>query len=1360
MANSNIRAKKFFINVIDERFPDNVQFNILTLLNSENTLLINQYGKIFTLKDLGEYDIIKDGQFGVLLFFPIDGRINDYTYSFASFQLLQESNSLLNSIFLGDLVEVGTYKTTTNNFLKIIEIPSNYSSTKLNVQLTVGDNYQFDEINFTHIENDLVSTNYGTIFSGPLTSQNSTGLGTYYAYKENTSVFVDFIPNINTLETSTFNTSFISIANTNFSTPGVQDLQNISIKSKKTTISATSNPMAVGVGSHGFEYQASYYIAQCTDLTNNRTQLSEIVVINSRTQAYSVEFASLSSGGTIGTFSALKTLDTELLFTPDEDIDVEVVIYQKKISSIIEVPNSSNIFDLNNLQIISGISRAGDGDTITDFDLTHKGVPIFERFFNGSSSSIIDLNNNTILLPNHFFVTGEKVAYISDEFDENNSVNSIGIDEITIPGIGLTDKVPNEVFIVKVDSMKIKLAKSAEDALKILPETLSFNSLGIGNVHKIASKNQNTKALISIDNIIQSPIIPTEQTTILSENVELEDLDIKVNNEKIFSAGNLVIIDNEIMKVLSVGIGSTNSITVRRNFLGTNSEEHLFNSFVRKLQGNYNIVNNKIYFTSSPYGLTPDPKNTDPFDEIDYTGVQTSSSFDGRVFLRSGIPLNNEDTYNKNYLFDDISNNFNGITTQFTLKSNQQNITGISTDNAVILINSIHQSPKGTLLSNVLGSYYLEEELNETKISFIGDAISNPSDINTSEMPFGGVISSVGSTSGFGYQPLVSAGGTAIVSIAGTISEVSIGNSGSGYRVGIQTQVKIGVQTYSSGIPNIEIIGIASIINGNVVGVNITNPGSGYTSTSPPEVIFDSPIGYINIPLIYSEDSQPGIGTQATIDLVVGKENNIINFNINNYGYGYNKADILTIPSGGVTGIQTISNISFNEFQIFVDEVSGSKFSGWSMGQFEVLDNLDSRFNARNKNFQLSLEGKPISISKRRGSPIELEYVLLVFINDVLQIPFKNYTFTGSVIKFKESPRGGIDNPPYFGDTSKILFYKGTADIDVEFIDILDSPKVGDNLIIKSDIKKLSQKSRIIELISAVDTADTNKYLDIGVSSDENLLRPVTWCKQNNDLYISGKSVTKDRKIYEPKINPVSNIIKNVSSNDTEIFVESVKLFFDYSKENISEKQLNIIEIIANTENTSEYEKITNVQSYEGDFGLIVGIGSASIVGVSNTCLVFDLFVPVDSYLRDNNLNSGISTQGVSGIETGYRFVVSGTSTGDPNISFDENSNLVSVGSLFLDNIYECIDFYSDEIDVIGVGITNVTKVVVSVNSYSGIVGFGSDKIFGKYSWGKITAPFRSSPIDFDIDIPEISQISSYPIVRRKNSLRFDTYLP
>jgi hypothetical protein len=73
-----------------------------------------------------------------------------------------------------------------------------------------------------------------------------------------------------------------------------------------------------------------------------------------------------------------------------------------------------------------------------------------------------------------------------------------------------------------------------------------------------------------------------------------------------------------------------------------------------------------------------------------------------------------------------------------------------------------------------------------TTITFTGAATSIAYDVNTSSLPAGGVIVSVGSTEGFGYQPLVSAGGTAIVSGLGTISSISIGNSGSGYRSGFQ----------------------------------------------------------------------------------------------------------------------------------------------------------------------------------------------------------------------------------------------------------------------------------------------------------------------------------------------------------------------------------------------------------------------------------------------------------------------------------------------------------------------------------------------------------------------------------------------
>ena len=182
------------------------------------------------------------------------------------------------------------------------------------------------------------------------------------------------------------------------------------------------------------------------------------------------------------------------------------------------------------------------------------------------------------------------------------------------------------------------------------------------------------------------------------------------------------------------------------------------------------------------------------------------------------------------------------------------------------------------------------------KIGITGSISSVTSDPNSSNVPLGGIIVSVGSTEGLGYQPLVSAGGTAVVSGLGTISSVSIGNSGSGYRTGIQTIVNVGVQTLSTGAPNIEFIGTAAISGGNIVSIAITNPGTGYTSTNPPTVVIDEPLSYDNMPLFYSSN-QSGVGSEARANIVVGLGGSVIDFEITNLGYGYREGQILTLPT-------------------------------------------------------------------------------------------------------------------------------------------------------------------------------------------------------------------------------------------------------------------------------------------------------------------------------------------------------------------------------------------------------------------------------------------------------------------------------
>ena len=116
---------------------------------------------------------------------------------------------------------------------------------------------------------------------------------------------------------------------------------------------------------------------------------------------------------------------------------------------------------------------------------------------------------------------------------------------------------------------------------------------------------------------------------------------------------------------------------------------------------------------------------------------------------------------------------------------------GFSTDFGIVLINGIFQGPPSQ--DEKEQDYTFIDNAGISSISFTGTATSVTYDVNNANIPVGGVIVSVASTQGFGFQPLVSAGGTAVVSAAGTISAIGIGNSGSGYRAGVQT-VSVGIQ--------------------------------------------------------------------------------------------------------------------------------------------------------------------------------------------------------------------------------------------------------------------------------------------------------------------------------------------------------------------------------------------------------------------------------------------------------------------------------------------------------------------------------------------------------------------------------------
>ena len=318
---------------------------------------------------------------------------------------------------------------------------------------------------------------------------------------------------------------------------------------------------------------------------------------------------------------------------------------------------------------------------------------------------------------------------------------------------------------------------------------------------------------------------------------------------------------------------------------------------------------------------------------------------------------------------------------------------------------------------------------------------------------------------------------------------------------------------------------------------SITNAGSGYTSTNAPIVFFDQPLSYSNLNFhiaVILHNKVLGLNTK--VNVVVSGGSSILNFELTSVGYGYQNGDILTLDVGGIAGIPTDISKTFREFQITVDSIDGDTFSGWTFGELQVLDSLDSQINGFRDTFSLKLNNEIIAIQKSVGSPIELASVLIVFVNNIIQIPGAGYKFNGgSRITFAE--------PLKSGDRTQIFFYRGTPGVDVVDVDILETIKEGDTVKVHSEVLALTEEQRTVTEIISPSDAETNNYFGPGNVTDQDLLRPLDWCQQTEDVFVNNISIPKDRSIYEPNVFPSTNIIKNVSDQIKKCMLNLLELF-------------------------------------------------------------------------------------------------------------------------------------------------------------------------------------------------------------------------
>ena len=345
----------------------------------------------------------------------------------------------------------------------------------------------------------------------------------------------------------------------------------------------------------------------------------------------------------------------------------------------------------------------------------------------------------------------------------------------------------------------------------------------------------------------------------------------------------------------------------------------------------------------------------------------------------------------------------------------------------------------------------------------------------------------------------------------------------------------------------------ATVGAGGTLAFSITNAGQGYVN---PSIVIPEP-NYENMEVTgvsrLGVGATTDVGNNLLLNLTVGSANTSVgigstlflidSFKIARSGYSFQPGDVMKVV-GLVTAKDFAAPIS--DFQLEVVETFSDRFASWSFGEMDYIDSIFGYQDGTRKRFPLYYNGELLSFELDPNNPlsstIDLDSVLVIFVNGVLQTPGYAYQFTGGTsFLFTE--------PPKSNDKIDIFFYVGQDGVDVIQVETTETVKVGDDVFVRNHPSFESTKNQIRERsiteITGSDIIETDVYTGPGV--DDTIFRPFDWIKQKKDIYVKGDIITKVRPVLETKVFPTARIIGDVTSNSSEIFVDNAQ-FFDYDE--------------------------------------------------------------------------------------------------------------------------------------------------------------------------------------------------------------------
>jgi hypothetical protein len=811
------------------------------------------------------------------------------TVNIISPQQSQEILSLDSSVYSSFHSQIHVLNKTTFE-MNYVEIYATYD----------GNNIYYSDYYFDGTEKNDFS--YGFIGSFGLSASGGLVKLNYYNEDEN---------NI-TLRTKTicFNDSYSGIGTYRFKSTRQAD-------GSERTIILDSGAKIVSSSSTIFSYDSNLFssIKSLVKVSiGNTSSLHQLMTIHDGNNSFITEYPILLVGNNsgIGTFGSFTNQNKfEVVFTPNGEFSgksIDIQYYNESFYTFLDEINISQPLSLTplyeNVNIAKYFGLNSNNINRLNFKLKYKSIPIFAKTFDPFDTDILNPSTGVFTIDNHFFSTGENLIYKPKSTFIGLGQSAMGIPSGSITDTGIsTNRLPSSVYAVKLSNNQFKIALTRANANSGIG--ITFTYLGEGNSHMFEMYKKNEKSLITINNLAQYPLSYTNISHSLSGNggqIGVGNTFFTLSGISSIKPTDLLKIDDEYMKVLNVGIGTSsvgpilfftgdkNIVEVERGFVGSSITSHLDNSQVKIYRGSYSIFEDQIYFTQPPRG------NIFDLVQKDERNLERSrASFSGRVFLRKD--------YSTNIIFDDISPQFTGVGETFLLKSQGINTVGLGTTsgNGILFINGIYQTP---LTQNVTDYNFRIVENQSAGISSVvftgirndnNEITISQSDVNQNQLPRGGIIVSLGSTAGLGYAPLYGAKVKATLNANGSITGV----------VGIATTGSPVAFTTVSYNNETGVLQVFTASTDNLIGANqVKIVGLAFTCPSNAGIIsyFPSHNQSLNIIGVGTTSFSVQVGTSTLPHYYVGYGTIFPWYEDLNFGSGYRQPISIAVTESGHVG--------------------------------------------------------------------------------------------------------------------------------------------------------------------------------------------------------------------------------------------------------------------------------------------------------------------------------------------------------------------------------------------------------------------------------------------------------------------------